>query len=174
MRINTDAVISVVTFAAGLVGIGYAVGTRSKANELCAKLDRSIDELSDDISIEIPDRMIKQSVEKAVRREAESAVRTATEEVVDIAKREIKREVSSAVDLQRNTISEDVTKEIAKKVARIDENQLRKEAVAKAKEQIAEKFDGKLDDILDEFNGNLQSVGKIYKSIANSFTKETI
>ena len=44
----------------------------------------------------------------------------------------------------------------------------------KAKEQIAEKFDDKLDDLLEEFNGNLQNVRKIYKSIARSFSKEDI
>ena len=48
------------------------------------------------------------------------------------------------------------------------------EVVQKAKEQIAEKFDDKLDDLLEEFNGNLQNVGKIYKSIARSFSKEDI
>ena len=34
--------------------------------------------------------------------------------------------------------------------------------------------DDKLDDLLEEFNGNLQNVGKIYKSIARSFSKEDI
>ena len=33
-------------------------------------------------------------------------------------------------------------------------------------------FSHKLDDLLEEFNGNLQNVGKIYTSIAKSFTKE--
>ena len=67
-----------------------------------------------------------------------------------------------------------VADQIAKNVAGIDESKLKKEVVQKAKEQIAEKFDDKLDDLLEEFNGNLQNVGKIYKSIARSFSKEDI
>lgn len=63
---------------------------------------------------------------------------------------------------------------LRKNVAKIDEARLKREVVTKAKEQIAEKFDDKLDDILEEFNGNLQNVGKIYKSIAKSFSKEEI
>ena len=65
-----------------------------------------------------------------------------------------------------------MTDQIAKNVARIDESKLKKEVAQKAKEQIAEKFDGKLDDLLEEFNGNLQNVGRIYRSIAKSFSKE--
>lgn len=63
---------------------------------------------------------------------------------------------------------------LRKNIAKIDEARLKREVVTKAKEQIAEKFDDKLDDILEEFNGNLQNVGKIYKSIAKSFSKEEI
>lgn len=46
------------------------------------------------------------------------------------------------------------------------------EVVEKAKKQIADEFDDKLDDLLEEFNGTLQNVGKIYTSIAKSFSKE--
>ena len=40
-------------------------------------------------------------------------------------------------------------------------------AVKRATEEV-------VDDLLEEFNGNLQNVGKIYKSIARSFSKEDI
>ena len=86
------------------------------------------------------------------------------------AKREIESRVGTAVKAQYDAISDGVADQIAKNVARIDESKLKKEVVQKAKEQIAEKFDDKL----EEFNGNLQNVGKIYKSIARSFSKEDI
>ena len=94
--------------------------------------------------------------------------------MVDDVKREIETRVGAAVKEHYDAISDGVTDQIAKSVAKIDESRLRKEVVQKAKEQIADKFDDKLDDILEEFNGNLQNVGKIYKSIAKSFSKEDI
>jgi len=169
---NLDLIVGIGVFVAGIFGVGYAIGTRSKVNRLCEKLDTSIDNLSDDIQVDIPDKMVQRAVEAAVKKEVAAAVKLATDEVIASAERDIRKEVTAEVERQYTTISDGVTTEIATRVARIDEGKLRKEVVEKAKEQIADKFDDKLDDLLDEFNGNLQNVGKIYKSIAKSFSKE--
>ena len=48
----------------------------------------------------------------------------------------------------------------------------------KAEQKIVDKFDDNLDDLLDKFNGKLDDVSKIYRSIANTISsnreKETI
>lgn len=116
--------------------------------------------------------MVERAIEGAVKREVAAAVKKATEEVIAAAERDIRKEVTAEVERQYTSISDGVTDEIANRVARIDEAKLRKEVVEKAKQQIADKFDDKLDNLLEEFNGNLQNVGKIYKSIAKSFSKE--
>lgn len=169
---NLDLIVGIGVFVAGIFGVGYAIGTRSKVNRLCEKLDTSIDNLSDDIQVDIPDKMVQRAVEAAVKKEVAAAVKLATDEVIASAERDIRKEVTAEVERQYTTISDGVTTEIATRVARIDEGKLRKEVVEKAKKQIADKFDDKLDDLLEEFNGNLQNVGKIYTSIAKSFTKE--
>ena len=161
MRINADSFVSVGICILGLVGVGYAIGVHSKMKVMCDRLDTSIDNLANNTEIDIPAKVIDQAVQKAVERESYSAVKRATEEVM-------------AVKAQYDAISDGVADQIAKNVARIDESKLKKEVVQKAKEQIAEKFDDKLDDLLEEFNGKLQNVGKIYKSIARSFSKEDI
>ena len=53
------------------------------------------------------------------------------------AKREIESRVGTAVKAQYDAISDGVADQIAKNVARIDESELKKEVVQKAKEQIA-------------------------------------
>lgn len=169
---NLELVVGIGVFVAGIFGIGYAIGTRSKVNRLCEKLDTSIDNLSEDIQVDIPDKMVEQAVTAAVKKEAALAVKKATDEIVASTERDIRKEVVAEVERQYTSISDGVTDEIASRVARIDEAKLRKEVVEKAKNQIADKFDDKLDDLLEEFNGNLQNVGKIYKSIAKSFSKE--
>lgn len=165
MKLNSDTLLSFGVFGLGLVAIGYTIGVHSRMKAVADKLDTEV---------EIPSKLIEQAVQKAVDRESYTAVRRATDVVVDGLKKEIGDQVSTAVKASYDSIADGVTSEIAKNVAKIDEARLKKEVVAKAKEQIAEKFDDKLDDILDEFNGNLQNVGKIYKSIAKSFSKEEI
>lgn len=150
---NLELIVGIGVVIAGMIGIGYAIGTRSKMNTLCEKL-------------------VSRAIENAVQREVAAAVKLATNEVVAAAERDIRKEVCAEVERQYTAISDGVTDEIAARVARIDEAKLRKEVVEKAKKQIADKFDDKLDDLLEEFNGNLQNVGKIYTSIAKSFTKE--
>ena len=44
--------------------------------------------------------------------------------------------------------------------------------IEKAKKAAMEKFDDNLDDILDKFNSELNSVTKIYNSIADNFSKK--
>lgn len=174
MKLNSDTLLSFGVFGLGLGAIGYAVGIHSRMKAVADKLDTSIDKIANDTEVEIPSKLIEQAVQKAVDRESYTAVRRATDVVVNGLKKEIGDQVSTAVKASYDSIADGVTSEIAKNVAKIDEARLKREVVTKAKEQIAEKFDDKLDDILEEFNGNLQNVGKIYKSIAKSFSKEEI
>ena len=170
MKTNLDSFVGVGICVLGLVGVGYAIGVRSRMKSVCDKLDITIDRLANDTDIDIPDKIIDQAVQRAVERESYNAVKRATDEVTCDIKQEIESRVGAAVKQQYNIISDGVTDQIAKNVAKIDESRLKKEVVQKAKEQIAEKFDDKL----EEFNGNLQNVGRIYKSIAKSFSKEDI
>lgn len=174
MKLNSDTLLSFGAFGIGLIAIGYAIGVHSRMKVMADKLDTSIDKIANNTEVEIPSKLIEQAVQRAVDRECYTAVRRTTDIVVDGLKKEIGDRVSTAVKASYDSIADSVTSEIAKNVAKIDETRLKKEVVAKAKEQIAEKFDDRLDDILEEFNGNLQNVGKIYKSIAKSFSKEGI
>ena len=54
----------------------------------------------------------------------------------------------------------------------IDISDMEREIVSQAKEAVADKFDRKLDNLLEEYNENLQNVKKIYGSIAKSIAKD--
>ncbi len=174
MKISLESIIGVGGCALSLLGLGYAFGIRSRMKAVCEKLDTAIDQIENDTEIEIPAKLIDQAVRKAADREAGYAVKQAVSAVLDETKREISEKVAMAVKARYDCISDGVTSEIARNVAKIDETRLKKDVLEKAKEQIAEKFDGKLDDMLEEFNKNLQNIGRIYKSIARSFAKEDI
>ena len=48
---------------------------------------------------------------------------------------------------------------------------LKRDVISEAKKAVIAKFDGKLDDLLNDFNANLQNISKIYSSIAGSISK---
>lgn len=167
-----DALIGLAGVCIGMIGVGYALGTRKKMNGICDKLDTSIDELSGNIAVSIPEHLIEKAVDQAVTRETEYEVKQATNRVVKDIEGEIKTEVSSAVSYERSRIHESVKKEIEKKVSNIDISSLKREVVDEAKEAAAEKLDSSLDDILEKFNDELHNVSKIYNSIAKAIVKE--
>lgn len=168
-KINT--IIGFGGFAVGLVGIGYAIGTRKKMHDICNKLDMAIDELLNDVSIDIPTDIIDHAVNKAVEREVDHAVYRATNEVITSTKYTIRNEVSTAVKATYSDIKESVSKEVAQKVSKIDMDDLAREIREKAEEKVVEKFDDNLDDLLEKFNHNLENISKIYDSMSNTVRK---
>lgn len=168
-----DIAIGVVGFAAGVFGIGYAIGKRKKLDDISEKIDRSVGELSSNIDIDISEDIINRAVTKAIERETSLAASRATSNVVSAIEADISGQVRKAVNDTYQDIKKSVVEETAKKVEKIDISALKKEVVEKAKTAAAEKFDDSLEDVLSEFKDNLGNVAKIYQSIANVFPGTT-
>ena len=171
MKNNFEIIIGLTGFAAGLVGIGYAIGSRKRTNDICKKIDKSIDELSTDIEVDLSDTVINAAVEKAVERESEVAVKKAIKEIKYDLECDMRKEVRSEVISQSSDIKQSVSKEISRQVSNIRIDDMKTEVVEKAKQEVADRLDKNLDGILDKFNGDLTNISKIYKSIADAMGK---
>ena len=156
----------------GLIAIAYTFYVQMKMEKTCALIDTAVDNLSDDISVDISEEIINKAVTRAMDREVHKAVKSASEEAIALIRKDIQRDVKSSVEGSYTDVRASVSKEVAKQVADIDIKRLKDDATEKAKELIVEKFDGKLDSLLEEFNQNLSNVSKIYNSIADSMTKK--
>ena len=166
-----DLVIGVTGFVVGLVGVGYAAGTRSKMNQVSKKLDASIDDLVRGTKIDIPHELIEHAVERSVEAKTRTAIDTTVSRAMQKADSIIRSSVSSAIESQYISLKDRVLGEMTNRVSRINEDRLRDDIYNAAKEKAVEKFEANLDDILEKFNSDLENVGKIYKSIANVMTK---
>ena len=170
-KFNSDALIGLVGVAAGLIGVGYAMGTHSKMAKISENLDRSIEDLASNTPVDIPQNMIERAVEKAVAYEVKQAVGKTTERVIVDVKRDIHKQVSDAVESEYKNIKDVVLEELTNEAATIDAKRVRADVEKAAKEKALEKFDDNLDDILKSFNDQLNNTSKIYTSIADSMTK---
>ena len=128
----------------------------------------AVDDLATKTEITISDDILDRAIQKAVDRE----VSYISSRIVRDLNSEIRSEVKHSVDLSSVTIKSLASKEIERQVRNIDISDMEKEVVHRAKDAIAEKFDKKLDGILDDFNDQLQSVQKIYSSIAKSMARD--
>lgn len=158
---------------AGLVGIGYAIGTHTKMAKISERLDRSINDLADNMEIDIPEKLIDKAIEEAAKNEARRAVEEATKEVANQIKNDIHAKVQKEVDKEYDSIKESVLKEITVSASKIDASKVRKDVEEAAKKTALDKFDDNLDDILEKFNKDLDNTSKIYGSIREALTKNS-
>lgn len=158
---------------AGLVGIGYAIGTHTKMAKISERLDRSINDLADNIEFDIPEKLVDKAIEEAAKNEARRAVEEATKEVANQIKNDIHAKVQKEVDKEYDSIKESVLKEITVSASKIDASKVRKDVEEAAKKTALDKFDDNLDDILEKFNKDLDNTSKIYGSIREALTKNS-
>lgn len=171
MNNKFDGIVGLLGVTAGLIGVGYALGTRSKMAKISDKLDRSIEELASNTPVDIPDDMIERVVEKAVAYEVKQAVGKTTDRIIVDVKRDIHKQVSNAVESEYSNIKDVVLKELTEEAAKIDTKRVRADVEKAAKELALEKFDDNLEGILENFNNQLKSTSKIYTSIADTMTR---
>lgn len=173
MTINTsnNSIINTVIGIAGLIGIGYAISTHNKMTKVSKRLELTIDQLAEDMTIDIPQTMVEKAVEKAVHTEAKKAVEKATAEALAELRRDIRANVTAAVDKEYETIKDSVLKETAVAASKINVDRVRRDVEAAAEKMALEKFEVNLDGILDKFNDNLSNTSKIYSSIAGAMVR---
>lgn len=173
-----DSFVGLLGVSFGLVGIGYAACMHTKMAQISENLNHSIDDLASHTPVDIRDDMIERAVEKAVTLEVKQAVSKATERALVDVKKDIHKQISDAVEEEYSDIKDVVLKELIDEAAKIDTKRVRADVERAAKEHALEKFDDSLEDILDDYKSNLESVSKIYKSFADALTptnnKETV
>lgn len=159
----------------GKIGCGLAIAGGAfsvylwwRTRLISQAVELTVDELSHKTTVDISEAVIEAAVQRAVNRELQSVTKLVTRRLYD----DIHREVQKSVHMSYAEIKSSVSDEVARQVKNIDMRAIEKEAVEKAKVAIAEKFDGKLDSLLDEFNENLNNVSKIYSSIAKTMSEK--
>lgn len=117
-----------------------------------------------DIQHDVVDRAINNAAAHEVGRVVNHAVRCVENDLA----RQTQKCVRDAVKESYGKLSKSVSDAIAREAAKVDGNQIMEDATEKAKEMLLERFDGKLDGLMSDYQRNLDNVGKIYQSIASS------
>lgn len=165
MTNESKRIIGVLTVIGGICYVGYL---HSKINKLLSMIDVAVDDLSSKTQVNISDAVLDLAVQKAVDREVGYISNRITRDL----NLEIRTQVKHTVNASSSDIKNSVSAEIANQVKNIDISDMEREVVNKAKDAVAEKFDRKLDSLLDDFNDNLNNVRKIYSSIEKSIAKD--
>lgn len=154
----------------GLVGIAYAYANDRKMRKAAETVNEAKKDISKLTHVEISEKVVDDAINEAVKKEAEKTAEACGKRVVSSTMEYIEKEVRQACKDKGEEITKSVSENIAIEAAKVDVDKIRNEAVKLAKQTIADKLDGKLDFIAEEFSQNLNNVGKIYSSFASKFT----
>lgn len=146
-----------------------AVYCGKKLKDIMGVINSAVTDVSSLTYIDVQQAIVDKAVEKAAQNAADKAVK-ATE---GLMRDTVERAVSSAVLNAKEPLKKAVTEKIAREIALVDKSELTAEIEEQAKQLIIEKFEGKLDGIASDFSRNLENVGKIYQSIAETMQQKS-
>lgn len=153
---------------AGTLAFGTVSFTTYKFIELYRKKKATdaIDSLADHVNLDINDPYLREYVEKAVDQEIKRAASKAAEDIVSLQKSTISTAVSAEVKTQKDILAGSVKSAIANRVGKLNIDDIKKEALAEAKEMASDKLREDMDDILDNYKQGLDNMATIYKAIS--------
>jgi len=149
-------------------GVSYLGYLHNRINKIEDMITVAVNDISETVEVSISDEMLETAMQRAVDREVKYIANGVKNEV----SAELRSGVKKSVHSSANDIKASVKTEIERQVKNIDISDMEREIVSQAKEAVADKFDRKLDNLLEEYNENLQNVKKIYGSIAKSIAKD--
>lgn len=158
---------------AGIVTAGVALYCGFKLHGLCKTVDLSLLDLKKATHVDISDKLIERATKEAAEHAAEKVARRAAEEVAEDVSKSIRSQVAEAIKNSYSAIKSKVAQEVKDQVSRMSIDDLREEIKDDAKELIQEKLEADMNDILHDYNKQLESVGKIYDSIASKLSAST-
>lgn len=131
-------------------------------------VSKACDNIADMTVVDIQHDIVDMAINNAANREVGRVVNRAVRNVEDEMIHQTQKYVRDAVKEQYGKLSKVVSESIAKEAAKADSNRIMEDATERAKEMLLERFDGKLDGLMSDYQRNLDNVGKIYQSIASS------
>lgn len=141
-----------------------AVYCGKKLKDVMGVVNSAVTDVSSLTYIDVQQAVVDKAVERAAQNAAGKAVK-ATEGLMTSM---VERAVTSAVVNAKEPLKQAVTEKMAREIAMIDKSELVETVEEQAKAMILEKFEGRLDGIAADFSRNLENVGKIYQSIAET------
>jgi uncharacterized membrane protein YheB (UPF0754 family) len=156
---------------AGAAGIVVSIFAYKRLEDIGDKVDMSIKDLSAKTTVDIGNAVVDKAVQKAVNREVGLAVASAANKAARTVADDMESKIRKQVNASYSDIERSVSKEISRQVENLNIDKIKRDVTEKAKEAVLEKLDGSLDDLVDGFSENLETISKIYKAIGNSVLK---
>ena len=172
MRREVRLVSDIFCVGVSICSAAYAYLSGKRLKKVCEKLDKAVDDIaeSDMVEVDISEALVNEALKVEVEKEAQYVVSRAAKETSNEIAKSFKSQIETEINKQYDDIKGEVTRQVKDRVGRIDLSDVKKRVIADATAEAAEKFHDELENVLEKFNNNLESVGKIYTSIEKKFS----
>ena len=161
-----NAIASGIIFSGFLGTLAYAISANHKLKQISNKLNVAIDDTIN-AGIDIPEQMIEESLDRCIECKYSTELRSVCKQATQKVRNDIYEQIKTVVNDEFDKQKTEVAKELRNKINSLDISNIRRQVIEEAKDAAAEKFKSDLDDILKKHNDELESVTKIYASIAD-------
>lgn len=121
---------------------------KAKDKQYTTDLQNAVEEVKTEVKASIHDELINKSVKKAVDERVNDILAQATNSSISAAKNQIAGEVNSTVRTYWASMKDSVSDDILVKVGKLDVDEIREEAVNKARDKAMTSIDSKIDDVI--------------------------
>ena len=133
--------------------LGYSLYKSKKELKAAEKqyttdLQNAVEEVKAEVMCGIHDELINKAVEKAVDKKVNDILSKGTDKAIESAKSRINSEISATIQSYWKTKKDSVSDDILVKVGKLDVDEIREEAVNKARDKAMTSIDSKIDDVI--------------------------
>lgn len=155
----------IVMTAGAIVSAGVTTGVSIWKQK---QLEKSIERLSETVTVDVEDAYIHKIVEQAVEREANARIASEARSAVAAIRGDMAQKIQKEINKSYTDLKSQVKAEMEKQLGRIDLDDIRKEIIAEGREEAKKQFKNDLDKIVELQNDNLKNINDIYANIADT------
>ena len=115
-------------------------------------LQNAVEEVKTEVKASIHDELINKSIKKAVDERVNDILAQATNSSISAAKNQIAGEVNSTINRYWASMKDSVSNDLMTKVGKLDVNDIREEAVRKARDKALSSIDPKIDEVIGDMH----------------------
>ena len=121
---------------------------KAKDKQYTTDLQNAVEEVKEEVKTSIHDELINKAVQKAVDEKVNSILAKGTDKAIESAKSRINSEISATIQSYWKTKKDSVSDDILVKVGKLNVDEIREEAVSKARDKAMTSIDSKIDDVI--------------------------
>lgn len=123
---------------------------KAKDKQYTTDLQNAVEEVKTEVKESIHDELINKSIKKAVDERVNEILYRGTDKAIESAKSRINSEISATIQSYWKTKKDSVSDDILVKVGKLDVNDIREEAVNKARDKALASIDPKIDEVISD------------------------